>query len=175
MTLHKRRSKKSLRLAELPGMPRAAKLPKPLRSLQPRQLVALSHPIPLGKAEQRLHDRFVVRQRIGDATFGLRLTFDCNGSADLAGPCWHAEVWVERDGERLVVRDWKPNDIEQAKRTALRALVGVGLNAGTKEDRVDVYVQEGSLQVYRLARVLEAAVATSAQMREAASAEVTRG
>jgi len=65
----------------------------------------------------------------------------------------------------LLVCDWSPVDQEQAKAIALAEVRHVGHG-----DRVDVRVNDFTLEVFRLAKVLEAAVAESMLVRDKAVA-----
>lgn len=134
--------------------------------LSRRQLIALSFPIPLGKPAQRLAERFVQRQVRGAVTWCQRLTLDCNGAPELVGPCWHIEVWQERvAGQRVLVSEWTLADQEHAKQICLHAVKTAGHG-----EQLDVQVGQSSLQVYKLATVLEAAVATSVMLKDAGEA-----
>jgi len=115
-----------------------------------RQSFALLHP--LRGREKSGDPRFVMVQAHGDATWKRRLTFRLDGGPELVGPCWHVEVWVERAGAPLLVKDWRPEDQEFAKVLALRAIENVGHG-----EELDVHVRDHGLEVWRLARTVEAA------------------
>lgn len=154
--------------------PRAANSLRDLeRALKPRQMFALRHPVPVGAKTLPRDPRHERRQVIGTAEWCVRLLFDMNGARELLGPCWRAEVRLQRaddlSGTPVLVCDWTEADQMQAKAIAIAEVRQVG-HGGS----IDVQVGDYSVEVFRLAKVLEAAVAESMLVRDRAAApEVT--
>lgn len=128
------------------------------RKLKPRQMFALSHPVPVGAKGVEPDHRYECRQVIGHAEWRARILFDMNGSPNLFGPCWRVVVELRRSEDLtarpVFVGEWSDVDKMQAKAIALAELRRVGHGA-----QVDVFVGDAALEVFKLASVSEAAVA----------------
>jgi len=126
------------------------------KDMSRRQLIALQFPVLLGHQDKAKNPRFIECWNVNGRTWHKRLTFDFNGGPELVGPCWHVEVWCvdADDDKKIITARWSLADQAHAKYSAINGIKNVG--AGSD---VDVLVDETSLHIYRLAKVLEAAIA----------------
>lgn len=150
--------------------PKPAKSMRDLeRHLKPRQMFALRHPVAVGVKKIDADSRFERTQVIGNAEWRTRTLLVMEGSPNLLGPCWRVTIELRRadslDGRVVLVSEWSDTDREQAQAIARYELRGVGFG-----NEIDVYVHDYQLEAFRLAKVLEAAVAESMLQRDAAAA-----
>lgn len=137
------------------------------RSLKPRQMFALRHPVPIGAKTLPRDERFERSQVIGNAEWRVRTLFDMGGAPEMLGPCWRVQVELRRADDLsatpLLVSEWTGADQMQSKAIALAELRHVGFGAN-----VSVFVTDTALEVWKLSKVLEAACAESMLQRDAA-------
>lgn len=144
------------------------------RALKPRQMFAIRHPVPIGAKTMPRDARHERRQVIGNAEWVVRLLFDMNGAPELLGPCWRVTVELRRaddlSGTAVLVSEWSEADRMQARAIGFAELRSVGYGS-----KIDVYVHDCQLEAFRLAKVLEAAVAESMLQRDRVAAPAPEG